>query len=302
MFSLLISLLLAFLIGWVSQRMGMCLVNAMGLLLKRRPTLFVSLVSCGLFGLLLAPLYALSGVSQPLFIPEVGYLSLVGGGLLFGLASVLNDGCSVGTLTKLASGNLNKVFTILGWVLGIVLWHHLNMLPEHRALQMPMITSRHYWLVIGIVLLILLFLIRIHGDRHLVLSSLLLGALTSALYTFEPLWTPSVFFYDLSQRFWGPGDTSLTTQRVTVFAMLMLGMLCYTLHRRTFNYQRFAAMTAARHLLAGVLMGTGASMMLGGNDSQILLVFPTLTWVGAVPLVSIVLGILVGVGVKRLRA
>ena len=299
---MLISLLLAFLIGWVSQRMGMCLVNAIGLLLKRRPTLFVSLVSCGLFGLLLAPLYALSGVSQPLFIPEVGYLSLVGGGLLFGLASVLNDGCSVGTLTKLASGNLNKVFTILGWVLGIVLWHHLNMLPEHRALQMPMITSRHYWLVIGIVLLILLFLIRIHGDKHLVLSSLLLGALTSALYTFEPLWTPSVFFYDLSQLFWGSGDTSLTTPRVTVFAMLMLGMLCYTLHRRTFNYQRFATMTAARHLLAGVLMGTGASMMLGGNDSQILLVFPTLTWVGAVPLVSIVLGILVGVGIKRLRA
>lgn len=297
-----ISLLLAFLIGWVSQRMGMCLVNAIGLLLKRRPTLFVSLVSCGLFGLLLAPLYALSGVSQPLFIPEVGYLSLVGGGLLFGLASVLNDGCSVGTLTKLASGNLNKVFTILGWVLGIVLWHHLNMLPEHRALQMPMITSRHYWLVIGIVLLILLFLIRIHGDKHLVLSSLLLGALTSALYTFEPLWTPSVFFYDLSQLFWGSGDRSLTTPRVTVFAMLMLGMLCYTLHRRTFNYQRFATMTAARHLLAGVLMGTGASMMLGGNDSQILLVFPTLTWVGAVPLVSIVLGILVGVGIKRLRA
>lgn len=297
-----ISLLLAFLIGWVSQRMGMCLVNAIGLLLKRRPTLFVSLVSCGLFGLLLAPLYALSGVSQPLFIPEVGYLSLVGGGLLFGLASVLNDGCSVGTLTKLASGNLNKVFTILGWVLGIILWHHLNMLPEHRALQMPMITSRHYWLVIGIVLLILLFLIRIHGDKHLVLSSLLLGALTSALYTFEPLWTPSVFFYDLSQLFWGSGDTSLTTPRVTVFAMLMLGMLCYTLHRRTFNYQRFATMTAGRHLLAGVWMGTGASMMLGGNDSQILLVFPTLTWVGAVPLVSIVLGILVGVGVKRLRA
>ena len=299
MFSLLISLLLAFLIGWVSQRMGMCLVNAIGLLLKRRPTLFVSLVSCGLFGLLLAPLYALSGVSQPLFIPDVGYLSLVGGGLLFGLASVLNDGCSVGTLTKLASGNLNKVFTIFGWVLGIVLWHHLNMLPEHRALQMPMITSRHYWLVIGIVLLILLFLIRVHGDRHLVLSSLLLGALTSALYTFEPLWTPSVFFYDLSQLFRGSGDTSLTTPRVTVFAMLMLGMLCYTLHRRTFNYQRFAATTAARHLLAGVLMGTGASMMLGGNDSQILLVFPTLTWVGAVPLVSIVLGILVGVGVRR---
>ncbi|MDR6607018.1 YeeE/YedE thiosulfate transporter family protein [Pseudomonas synxantha] len=173
MLSLLISLLLAFLVGWVSQRMGMCLVNAMGLLLKRRPTLFVSLVSCGLFGLLLA------------------------------------------------------------------------------------------------------------------------------LYTFEPQWTPSVFFYDLSQMFWLPGENMLTQQRVAVFSLLLGGMLSYTLHRRTFNYQRFEAMTAGRHLLAGVLMGTGASMMLGGNDSQILLVFPTLTWVGAVPLVSIVLGILVGVWVRR---
>ncbi|MFY0731235.1 YeeE/YedE thiosulfate transporter family protein [Pseudomonas sp. NFX15] len=299
MLSLVIALLLSFLIGWVSQRMGMCLVNAMGQLLKRRPTLFVSLVSCGLFGLLLAPFYAWFDVSQPLFIPEVGYLSLVGGGLLFGLASVLNDGCSVGTLTKLASGNLNKGFTILGWVLGIVLWHRLNMLTEHRVLQMPMITTGHYWLVIGIVLLILLFLIRIHGDKHLVLSSLLLGALTSALYTFEPLWTPSVFFYDLSHMFWASGESLLSSQRVAVFIMLLAGMLCYTLHRRTFSYQHFGLLTAGKHWLAGVLMGIGASMMLGGNDSQILLVFPTLTWVGAVPLVSIVLGILVGVGVRR---
>jgi hypothetical protein len=45
---LLISLLLSFLIGWVSQRMGMCLVKAVGLLLNRRPTLFVSLIACGL--------------------------------------------------------------------------------------------------------------------------------------------------------------------------------------------------------------------------------------------------------------
>lgn len=299
MFSLVIALLLSFLIGWVSQRMGMCLVNAVGQLLKRRPTLFVSLVSCGLFGLLLAPVYALFEVSQPLYIPEAGYLSLVAGGLLFGLASVLNDGCSVGTLTKLASGNFNKGFTILGWVLGIVLWHHLNMLTEHRALQMPMITTGHYWLVIGIVLLILLFLIRIHGDKHLVLSSLLLGALTSALYTFQPLWTPSVFFYDLSHMFWASGENLLNSQRVAVFIMLLAGMFCYTLHRRTFRYQRLDLKTAGKHWLAGVLMGIGASMMLGGNDSQILLVFPTLTWVGAVPLVSIVLGILVGVGIRR---
>lgn len=299
MLSLLVSLVLSFLIGWVSQRMGMCLVKAVGLMLSRRPTLFVSLIACGLFGLLLAPFYRLFGISQPLFIPDVGYLSLVGGGLLFGLASVLNDGCSVGTLTKLASGNFTKAFTIVGWVLGIVLWHHLNMLPEHKTLQMPTITSSHYWLTLGILLLTLLFLIRIHGDKHLVLSSMLLGALTSALYTFEPLWTPSVFFYNLSQMFWVPGAGSLTAERLAVFGMLLVGMLSYTLHRRTFSYERFEGRAAAKHLLAGVLMGIGASMMLGGNDSQILLVFPTLTWAGVVPLTGIVVGILLGVASRR---
>lgn len=77
MLSLLIAWLLAFLIGWVSQRMGMCLVKASALMLKRRPTLFVALVSCGLFGLLLAPLYRYFGINQPLFTPEVGYPLLI---------------------------------------------------------------------------------------------------------------------------------------------------------------------------------------------------------------------------------
>jgi hypothetical protein len=71
--------------------------------------------------------------------------------------------------------------------------------------------------------------------------------------------------------------------------MLIVGMSSYTLHRRTFRYERFEWRAAATHLLAGVLMGIGASMMLGGNDSQILLVFPTLTWVGAASLVVMTL-------------
>jgi hypothetical protein len=298
-FSLLISLLLAFLIGWVSQRMGMCLVNASALLLKRRPTLFVSLVSCGLFGLLLAPAYGLLGVSQPLFTPQVAYPLLMGGGLLFGIASVLNDGCSVGTLTKLACGNINKAFTVVGWVLGIVLWYTLNMLPEHKIILMPSISSSHYLLTIGVVLMALLFLASVHGDKHLVLSSMLLGALTGALYTFEPQWTPSVFFYNLSQMFWMPEQTFISGRRIAIFVMLLVGMCSFTLYRNTFSYQPFDLSKASTHLLSGILMGIGASMMLGGNDSQILLVFPTLNLTSTLPIASIAIGIVLSLLLKR---
>lgn len=297
-FSLLMALVLAFLIGWVSQRMGMCLVKASEQLLAGRPTLFVALTSCGLFGLMLAPLYRFSGVSLPLYSPGISYPLMIAGGLLFGVASVLNNGCSVGTLTKFASGSFNKLFTIVGWVLGIVLWYYLHMMPEEKTILMPEISSRHYWLLIGVVALVLIFLVAIHGNKHLVLSSMLLGALTSALYTFEPLWTPSVFFYNVSQMFW-QADMAISARRIAVFVMLLAGMLSFTLHRKTFRFEPFVPSKAGVHLMAGILMGIGASMMLGGNDSQILLVFPTLSVASSIPLLSIVTGILVSLWLKK---
>ncbi|WP_421546676.1 YeeE/YedE thiosulfate transporter family protein [Pseudomonas sp. QD4] len=297
-FSFLMALVLAFLIGWISQRMGMCLVKASEQLLAGRPTLFVALISCGLFGLMLAPVYRFSEVSLSLYSPGISYPLMVAGGLLFGVASVLNNGCSVGTLTKFACGNINKLFTIIGWVLGIVLWYYMRMMPEQKTILMPEISSRHYWLLIGVVALVLIFLVGIHGNKHLVLSSMLLGALTSALYTFEPLWTPSVFFYNVSQMFW-QADMAISARRIAVFVMLLAGMLSFTLYRKTFCFEAFTPSKAVVHLLAGIFMGIGASMILGGNDSQILLVFPALGVASSIPLVSIATGILVSLWWKK---
>jgi uncharacterized membrane protein YedE/YeeE len=297
-FSLLMALVLAFLIGWVSQRMGMCLVRASEQLLAGRPTLFVALTSCGLFGLMLAPIYRFSGVSLPLYSPGISYPLLVSGGLLFGVASVLNNGCSVGTLTRFACGNFNKLFTMIGWILGMVLWYYMRMMPEQKSILMPEISSRHYWLLIGVVALVLIFLVAIHGNKHLVFSSMLLGALTSALYAFEPSWTPSVFFYNVSQMFW-QADMAISARRIAVFVMLLAGMLSFNLYRKKFCFEAFTPPKAGVHLLAGILMGIGASMMLGGNDSQILLVFPTLGVASSIPLVSIATGMLVSLWCKK---
>ncbi len=297
-FSLLMALILAFLIGWISQRTGMCLVKASEQLLEGRPTLFVALTSCGLFGLILAPLYRFSEVSLPLYSPGMSYPLLISGGLLFGVASVLNNGCSVGTLTKFASGNFNKLFTMIGWVLGIMFWYYMRIMPEQKTILVPEISSPHYWLLIGVVALVLIFLVGIHGNEHLVFSSMLLGTLTSALYSFEPLWTPSVFFYNVSQMIW-QADMAISARRIAVFFMLLAGMLSFTLYRKIFHFEAFTPSKASIHLLSGILMGIGASMMLGGNDSQILLVFPTLGVASSIPLVSITTGILVSLWCKK---
>ncbi|MCK8654741.1 MULTISPECIES: YeeE/YedE thiosulfate transporter family protein [Pseudomonas] len=187
---------------------------------------------------------------------------------------------------------------MIGWVLGIVLWYDMRMMPEQKTLLMPEISSRHYWLLIGVVALVLIFLVAIHGNKHLVFSSMLLGALTSALYTFEPLWTPSVFFYNVSQLFW-QADMAISARRIAVFVMLLAGMLSFTVYGKMFRFEAFTPSKAGVHLLAGILMGIGASMMLGGNDSQILLVFPTLSVASSIPMVSIATGILVSLWCKK---
>ncbi|MFI8483297.1 YeeE/YedE thiosulfate transporter family protein [Pseudomonas sp. NPDC078700] len=296
---MLITLTLAFMIGWISQRMGLCLVAAITMAMHKRPTLFVALASCGLFGLLLTPLYQSIGVSQPFYQPIAPYPHIILGGLLFGISSVVNDGCSVGTLTKLARGNLSKAFTIIGWVIGILLWHQFNMDKTEKLRLTPSPSSFNYLLAIGLVIGSLLLLIRFQREKHFVGYGILLGLLTSALYTFEPNWTPSLLFYDLAKAVWVPGQWHISSARIGVFALMLIGMYSFTLVRKTFDYRAINLRDSCRYLAAGILMGGGASMMLGGNDAQILLVLPNLHLVTTLPLLSVCIGVVLSIVLKN---
>jgi uncharacterized membrane protein YedE/YeeE len=295
----LIPLTLAFLIGWISQRMGLCLVAAITMLLYRRPTLFVALITCGLFGLLLTPLFHLLNVSQPYYQPVTPLYLLIIGGLLFGISSVLNDGCSVGTLTKLARGDISKIMTIIGWVIGIVLWRTLSQFPAEKMAQMPSPTATNYLLAFALVVASLSILIRYQREKHFVGLSILLGLLTSSLFTFEPQWAPSLLFYDIAHGIWSQGTWPISMLRIGVFGVMLLGMFSFTLYRKTFDYQALNPGRGGQYLLAGIIMGASASMMIGGNDSQILLVFPTLTLTTTLPLASVCIGIVLALQVKK---
>lgn len=64
---------------------------------------------------------------------------------------------------------------------------------------------------------------------------MLLGALTNAVYTFKPLWTPSMLFYNVSQLFW-KADMAISARRVAVCFMLLAGMLSFTEYRKIFRF------------------------------------------------------------------
>ncbi|NRB39213.1 MAG: YeeE/YedE family protein, partial [Pseudomonadales bacterium] len=49
-----------------------------------------------------------------------------------------------------------------------------------------------------------------------------------------------------------------------------------------------------QHLLAGLLMGLGAVIASGGNDTQLLLALPALSPAGVVVIISMLIGIFLG--------
>jgi hypothetical protein len=53
------------------------------------------------------------------------------------------------------------------------------------------------------------------------------------------------------------------------------------------------------HLLAGTLMGIGASLAMGGNDSQLLLALPTFSLAGILAVAGIVVGLFIGLDIRK---
>ena len=64
---------------------------------------------------------------------------------------------------------------------------------------------------------------------------------------------------------------------------------------RSFEFRLLSIRQAVRHLLAGILMGLGAVMAGGGNDTQLLVAMPIFSPAGFATVACIVLGIYFGI-------
>ncbi|AXB30838.1 hypothetical protein DSB67_04295 [Vibrio campbellii] len=80
-----------------------------------------------------------------------------------------------------------------------------------------------------------------------------------------------------------------------LMAALIGGMVIAAIAKKSFEFRPSAIKHYMRHLAAGILMGLGAVMAGGGNDSQLLVALPALSSAGIVAVMSIIAGIFVGV-------
>ncbi|MCL1052163.1 YeeE/YedE family protein [Shewanella abyssi] len=132
-------------------------------------------------------------------------------------------------------------------------------------------------------------------NRRLWLSMLGIGLTAGIVFLTEPKWTPSGLLKDISLAVWHQ-DSGLwpSDSRFMLIAALIIGMVVAAVHKKTFNFIALQKKDCVRHLLAGCLMGVGAAIASGGNDSQLLLGLPSLSPAGITTILSMLVGIALG--------
>ena len=221
------------------------------------------------------------------------------GGFLFGLGTAFNKGCGISTLTKLTKGDIKMLATITGWLAGWTIFAYWS--PDRALTQAPLLQLTHYLsfslISVGLVIWVSF------GNKErkkLWFSMLSIGLLSGFIYLYQPKWSPNALLSNLSKAFL---DNQIhnwpSLEQYLLFIALLIGMFLGALNQKKFLFISSSFKYWIFHLCAGVLMGVGASLALGGNSVQLLLAIPTLSPAGFVSVAGILLGIWSGIYLQK---
>ena len=128
------------------------------------------------------------------------------------------------------------------------------------------------------------------------LSVMVFGALAGVLFLLEPHWSPSDYVRDvgtaLSGDMWRMQLPDLL--RTALITCVILGMTASALLRGSFSAKSLRPGSALIHLIAGIAMGVGSALAMGGNDKQLLTGLPGLSPGAIVTVLGMLTGILLG--------
>ena len=288
------SLLLAGLMGFAVHRASLCTVRTVAEIFSSRKAYMMATM-------LKAVLWVMA-VSLPILLflpasaaPNQGYaitVAAIGGGFLFGVGAATNGGCAFSTLGHLANGNLWMLTTLFGFCVGVAgLSIMIPMIEPGQALT-SLLFKTPKLLVITVLALLWLFLcwemfrlwrsrvkgnswIQLFFSRHYRLSTaaLLLGFSGGALYTLHDAWTYTNAIKRQVQSLWLPIEQPVAIN-LLLFLALFGGMLLSAWQRGSLRLRWRRIPAWPRHLVGGTLMGVGAVLIPGGNDTLMLKSLP----------------------------
>jgi uncharacterized membrane protein YedE/YeeE len=306
-----ISLSLAALMGFAIHRTSLCTVRTMAEILSSRKAYM-------LVAVLKAVLWVMA-ISMPIFIfiPETASSKLscavtaaaIIGGFLFGIGAAVNGGCAFSTISHLASGDLWMLTTLLGFCLGVacpsVMGPMIEPCQTVPSLLLVVPKTVFFSAIVLLWLCIIWEIFRLWKSRaketswnQLLLSryyrlstgALVMGFSGGALYAFHDSWTYTNALKREVQSLWFSIEKPVTIHLI-LFMALFCGMLLSAWQRGKIRFRWRRIRSWPRHLFGGSLMGAGAVLIPGGNDTLVFKSLPSLSPHALPAFVSMLLGV-----------
>lgn len=298
MVALIVSCVLAAVLGFAAHRASVCTVRAVAELTHSRTgymlasigksAMWVFAITIPVFFLMPQSLVGVGGWQLT--------LSAVLGGFLFGVGSGVNGACAYATMARMVDGEVGMLLTVGGFVLGVLAFVGLVGLDlVGRPVAAPALVPAAMVVLpyVGVILLLWaiyetarLWRSRPAGAtlRSLVLApqyrlstaALLIGLAAGAIFLMfgSPGYTTTVqqmIEASIGSRPWPPSG------RWIVLGAVLFGMLVSTLQRQSFRIDGRPRWSWLRNICGGVLMGFGTALLPGGNDALVLYGIPSLS-------------------------
>ena len=272
---------LGFVLGFAINHGSICTVIATTeLVSEKRPARLMALVECAVWAALVYAILEMSPTMEQGWSP-LGYL--VPGAMLFGIGTYVNGACVFGSVGHFGNGNIDFGFTLLAIFAVFYIQSLLGLLPH----QPPISASLPLGLVLLAIALLAILALRLsvslRSESNFGRLTLMMGAIG---ITFTVLAV-------LAPRF------SITTSVGSIVSIPVAGavisvcMFGGSLVSARFRQRRFMLEwpkieNIVRRTLGGMLMGLGALLIPGGNDTLLMIGFPMGAWQAALAYVLLV--------------
>ena len=256
--SVILAAVLGLLTGAALSRANLCMMRAAHELSRGRFAAVGGLLIASAAGAVAFFLSGLAGWHGRAIWAWPTALTLVGA-VLFGIGARLNAACSLGTVGRLAQGDLGALATIAGMLLAMLLMPHTSV----QDAPPPWAATASVTIAGAMAAAIVLFLLvawRRGGASHLWMP-LLLGVAAALLYSLHAqiTWTEMVTQAAKGAGTWGVAAVGFVGLLVGAFLAAYAGG---RVHWRRPHPARFG-----REFTGGVLMGAGSLLIPGATDA-----------------------------------
>lgn len=299
-------LVLVFVAGYATQRGSTCAVSAaQEIVSERRVSRLAGFFLCASVSLALMAIAHLAGI------PEAGRgkdpavsFAIVSGGALFGVGAYVNGRCAFGTIARLGSGELSRIGTLAGFLLGSIAALSLKMDGGISRTSQPLLM-----LDAPAMLMCALLAIAVTGavcatgrDQanagwSTPKAMIVIGLVNGTLLLLAQGWSYTSLLMNIAR-----GHVEAPFWHGLIVAALVIGAIAGALSGGTFHMRPGNIRQWAVTLSGGALMGLGASLVPGGNDRMLMqgvpMLLPNLVAAYCVMMLTLV-GMIIVVGKRQ---